>query len=122
MWISVLSDGEWTKTDSILLYGGFFLFIISMPLFGFLCMRISKKKGCDSPLAFFFLGFFLRIIGLIICLFMQDLSKQTPHDKSGQSPEPTTAPDEPEGIQCPECGMTNPLGASFCNCCGNKLD
>ena len=68
-----------------------------------------------------FIGFFLGLIGLVICLCIEDKTKQIPPSPFEQYVNPKPQYDHENGAQCPQCGMTNPIGAQFCNCCGNKL-
>ena len=111
---------------------------------GFVCMNIMKKKGYDTLAGWFCCGFFLGIIGLVICLCIEDKTKQippSPFDQyvnppfQNQSPYPNQSaypnqppmqnqpfPDHQTARQCPHCGMTNPIGARFCNACGEKLN
>lgn len=111
---------------------------------GFVCMNIMKKKGYDTLAGWFCCGFFLGIIGLVICLCIEDKTKQippSPFDQyvnppfQNQPPYPNQSaypnqppmqnqpfPDHQTARQCPHCGMTNPIGARFCNACGEKLN
>lgn len=97
---------------------------------GFVCMNIMKKKGYDMPAAWFCCGFFLSVIGLIICLVMEDKTKQMPPNNFGQYPNPPYGQPyqpyqpnmQPQGVRCQQCGMMNPAGSTFCNGCGNKMN
>ncbi|MBQ9868305.1 MAG: zinc-ribbon domain-containing protein [Ruminococcus sp.] len=92
---------------------------------GIVCMNIMKKKGYDSLAGWFCCGFFLGIFGLIICLCIEDRTKQippSPFDHYVNPPYPNQPmPDHQTARQCPHCGMTNPIEARFCNACGEKL-
>ena len=102
--------------------------IILSFVLGFVCMNIMKKKGYEMPVAWFLLGMFGGIIGLIICLVMQDKSRQVPPNNYAQYPnQPYSQPyqqpyQQPQGVRCQTCGMINPAGSTFCNACGNKMN
>ena len=103
-----------------------FGFILAFVL-GFVCMSIMKKKGYDMPAAWFCCGLFLGVIGLIICLVMQDKTKQMPPYNNGQYPnqqygQPYQQPyQQPQGVRCQQCGMLNQPNAQHCIQCGEKL-
>ena len=127
--------------------GVFSIFAIIFAIFGiitdiilaFVCMNIMKKKGYDTPIAWFFCGLFLNVVGLIICLVMQDNRQQMPpygQQQYGQPPygqqqygqqygqppygqQPYANP--PMCVQCPHCCKINPPGSKFCSVCGNKF-
>ena len=96
--------------------------------FGICCRALMKSKGYQNYNLWFFAGFFLGIIGLIICLVMQDKSRQVPPNNYGQYPnqpygQPYQQPyQQPQGVRCQTCGMMNPAGSTFCNGCGNKMN
>ena len=65
-----------------------FSVIIAIGL-GFACRAIMKNKGYDSLAGWFCCGLFLGIIGLVICLVMQDNRQQMPpygQQQYGQPP------------------------------------
>lgn len=120
-----------------------FSVIIAIGL-GFACRAIMKNKGYDSLAGWFCCGLFLGIIGLVICLVMQDNRQQMPpygQQQYGQPPygqppygqqqygqqygqppygqQPYANP--PMGVQCLHCGKINPPGSKFCSVCGNKF-
>ena len=119
------------------LIAGSILAVIAI-IIGFVCVSIMKKKGYDTLVGWFFCGLCLGVIGLIICLCIEDKTKQippSPFDRyinppfQNQPPYPSQPPmqnqpfpDHQTARQCPHCGMTNPIEARFCNGCGNKLD
>ena len=106
-----------------------FGFILTFVL-GFVCMSIMKKKGYDMPAAWFCCGFFLGVIGLVICLVMQDKTKQMPPYNNGQYPnqqygqpyQPQQPYMQPQGVRCQSCGMMNAPGSTFRAGCGNKMN
>ncbi len=56
----------------------YLLFLIGFPiLWGTLCSKNAKKKGRNG-VAWFFVGFFLGIIGLVISLCVSDETKKEP--------------------------------------------
>ena len=91
---------------------------------GVICRVIMRSKGYAEPFKWFLLGFFLNIIGLIICLVMQDKSRQVPQNNYGQYPDQQYGQpyQQPQGVRCQTCGMINPAGSTFCNACGNKMN
>ncbi len=108
--------------ESILTAIFVFVFLAGMAAaVGIICVNIMKKKGYDMLAGWFFIGFFLGLIGLVICLCIEDKTKQIPPSPFEQYVNPKPQYDHENGAQCPQCGMTNPIGARFCNCCGNKL-
>lgn len=60
-------------------------------IFGFVCRSIAGRKGY-SPGGGFCLGFFLGVIGLIICLARVDRSLQYPPGAFPSPPNPAAAP------------------------------
>ncbi len=112
---------------------------------GFACKTIMKNKGYDSLAGWFCCGFFLGLIGLIICLVMQDRRQQfnqfnqPPYNQPPYGQPPYNQPPYPNqqfpqgqpygqpimnqqpGVRCSSCGMINQPGTSFCSQCGNKL-
>lgn len=103
------------------LIAGSILAVIAI-IIGFVCVSIMKKKGYDTLVGWFFCGLCLGVIGLIICLCIEDKTKQIPPSPYDSYVNPPMPYDHQTGAQCPHCGMTNPIGAQFCNGCGNKLN
>ena len=147
----VLSDffvGFGEVTLGLAIFGIIFATVFATTM-GIVCVEIMKKKGYDTLAGWFCCGFFLGLIGLIICLCIEDKTKQippSPFDQyvnppfqnqppypyqppmQNQPPFPNQPPmqnqpfpDHQTARQCPHCGMTNPIGARFCNACGEKL-
>ena len=101
--------------------------------FGICCRALMKSKGYQNYNLWFFAGFFLGIIGLIICLVMQDKSRQAPQNNYGQYPnqpygQPYQQPYQPpilnenNAVTCPHCLELTPKESLFCIKCGCKLD
>ena len=101
--------------ENLLMYGYDYYYITTGAIIGFiiggiisivLCFvagSIAKKKG-RSYAAYWFLTFFLGIIGLIIAACVSDESR------------PQNAP---VAIWfCKKCSRSNPVGSSFCSNCG----
>ncbi len=94
-----------------------------------ICTVIMKKKGYDNLVTWFFVGFLLGIVGLIICLVMQNKTNtyvqppypNQPYAQPIQPPYSQPAQDSAQSIRCTSCGMMNPPNARFCNECGEKL-
>ena len=113
-----------------------FGFILEFVL-GFVCMNIMKKKGYNMPAAWFCCGLFLGVIGLVICLVMEDKTKQMPPYNNGQYPNQQYGQpyqngqfnpqfnqqfaQQPQGVRCQSCGMMNPPDAKTCIQCGKRL-
>ncbi len=116
---------------------------------GCACRVIMKNKGYDNLGAWFCCGFFLGVIGIIICAVMQDRRQQfnqfnqqygqPPYNQPpygqppyGQPPygqPPYNQPpygqpmmNQQPGVRCEGCGMINAPGTKFCSGCGNKLN
>lgn len=130
--------------DSLVI--GFFVIVIGIPVFilefviGIACRDRMKCKGYQDYNYYFWVGFLLSFIGIIICFSKPDLTKQTP-----VQPDPD-ANYEPQyqqtdaaqydydenydpqyqqsadSVQCQSCGNMNPAGSTFCNGCGNKMN
>ena len=125
--ISTIAEVESTFNTVVIIVCVFSV-IIAIGL-GFACRAIMKNKGYDSLAGWFCCGLFLGIIGLVICLVMQDNRQQMPPygqqqygQQYGQPPygqQPYANP--PMGVQCPHCGKINPPGSKFCSVCGNKF-
>ena len=95
--------------------------------FGFICMNIMKHKGYASLGQWFFYGFFFLLVGLVICLVMENKKDQMqtygqPMPPYGQPPmgQPMME-QQPMGIRCNACGTVNPPGTVYCQKCGNKI-
>lgn len=130
----ILSDDFYDKLEvgivAFIIFGIFA--IIASVVIGFVCVHIMKKKGYETPAAWFFCGLFLGVIGLVICLVLQDRSQQVPPNNYGQYPnqqygqpmqgQPYQPNMQPQGIRCPHCGAINPVGSHFCNGCGDRLN
>ena len=124
--------------------------LIAATVFGCVCRYIMKGKGYQSLAGWFCCGFFLGLIGIIICVTRPDLSRppfqngnpygnpygqpmppygQPPMGQPGQPMPPYGQPpmgqpmmnQQPQGIRCNSCGMINVPGTVYCQQCGNKL-
>lgn len=92
-------------------------------LFGYMCMKIMKKKGQKNPFLWFIVGFFTTWIGLIVCLVIQPttpVNTYAPPPYPNQ-PYPNQPYAQPQGMRCQSCGMLNPPNAKHCIECGEKL-
>ena len=122
--------------------------LIAATVFGFVCRYIMKGKGYQSLAGWFCCGFFLGLIGIIICVTRPDMSRppfpygnpygQPPMGQPGQPMPPYGQPmqgqpygqppmgqpmmnQQPQGIRCNSCGMINQPGTTYCQQCGNKI-
>lgn len=70
MKVMILSDGEAFATLTVIL--------MLVPVFilacGFYCIHLMKRKGYSLPVLWFFCGFFLNIIGILICGLMPEMN------------------------------------------------
>ena len=104
-------------------------------VFELICMSIMRNKGYTSLGQWFFYGFFFLLVGLIICLVMENKTDQMPPygqppmGQPGQPMPPYGQPpmgqpmmnQPPMAICCNACGMINVPGTVYCQQCGNKL-
>lgn len=104
---------------------------------GFVCMNIMKKKGYTDTGVWFCVGCFLNVIGLIVCICLEDKTRRMPQGcEQYPPPYPQYPPygqpypnqqyppqmyTQPAGAQCRSCGTVNIPAAKFCACCGEKL-
>ena len=89
---------------------------------GLRCRDRMKSKGYANCNSWFFIGFFLSFIGLIICLCMPDKGSPMPPGPGFEQYVNPPVHDRQMEVQCPQCGAMNPTGSNFCNGCGNKLN
>lgn len=84
---------------------------------GVICRVIMRSKGYAEPFKWFLLGFFLNIIGLIICLYKSNNVNMSCHQDMLNQPVQENSLD----IRCTSCGALNPPDAQCCMQCGKKL-
>jgi len=91
-------------------FGVLFAQLLIALAFGFWCKSIYQKKG-RSPGWGFAIGFFLSLIGVIICSVVKPAE--------GFRAEPSTP--KTDETKCPHCLEIIKIGASVCKHCGANL-
>ena len=114
----------------------YLLIILGMPfVWGFVCRKIVSDKGYPGNMNHGFLwGFFLGLIGVIVCackqnyvdpmLYMNNMYPRYPQNYPGGT-QPVNYGQEyqqPQSYQpvwvCRSCGAHNPADGNFCSHCG----
>jgi hypothetical protein len=88
------------------------IIIVGLPiLFGYLTMNVARKKG-RSPGAWFALGFFFNVIGLLIAALMNPIGSAATEAaiRAGARQCPYCAEAiQPTAIKCKHCGSDVPV-------------
>ena len=143
-------DAFFGQTALFVLIIGAFFSVCFFTALGLVCKTIMKNKCYDNPGGWFCCGFFLGLLGVVICIVMQDKRRQNPpyvqypnqqvnpnqpypnqqyaQPTMQQYRQPYAQPmqaqptaNQPQGVRCQTCGMINAQGSTFCSTCGNKL-
>lgn len=123
--VMILSDGEAFATLTVIL--------MLVPVFilacGFYCIYLMKRKGYSLPVLWFFCGFFLNIIGILICGLMPEMNTAANPNVPIQHYDPQYQPanqppilNEQNAVTCPHCLELTPKSSQFCIKCGCKLN
>ena len=94
-------------------------YLIGCLLIGAICYAIMQNKGYEQPTGWFFAGFFLGLLGLILVL-VQPKQEQKPIKPTASSLAQESAM-RAGVVRCKSCGATNSSSSYHCQSCGAKL-
>ncbi len=95
-------------------------------IWGLVTRAIMKGKGHDSTVGWFFCGFFLGLIGVIIAACQTNLNYINMNRNNygggyGSAPTPPSNYGSRSTVVCKSCGATNSSTSYHCQSCGAKL-
>lgn len=94
-------------------------YLIGCLLIGAICYAIMQNKGYEQPTGWFFAGFFLGLLGLILVL-VQPKQEQKPIKPTASSLAQESAM-RAGAVRCKSCGHLNSSSAKRCEKCGTSL-